>query len=113
MESKEDFDAYSDNVMEYEYDLGAGWEHSFTLMGRAPMDRTIVCLAGEGNGPPEHCAGTNGFEEFKMEVGHELDEGYDPHEWDIQLVNQGLDEIEWVIEHYRQLEREEMEEQYH
>jgi hypothetical protein len=104
------FDAYGDKFMEYEYDLGAGWEHSITLIGRAPRNPTIVCLAGEGNGPPEDCGGTCGFEGLKEGVDREFWGDYDPHEWDIGLVSQRLERIEWVIRQYKEMKREEMEE---
>ncbi|KAL2066418.1 hypothetical protein VTL71DRAFT_2489 [Oculimacula yallundae] len=72
--------------MLYEYDLGAGWEHQITLLGRADPSLVramqvsnlrvttgvehsnqakVMCLSGEGGPLKEDCGGTHGWDLLK------------------------------------------------
>ncbi|KAI0150837.1 hypothetical protein GGR57DRAFT_504143 [Xylariaceae sp. FL1272] len=63
----------------WEYDYGAGWEHSITLMGRDDQrfrrslrispaaELPAVCLAGEGHSAEENC-GPESWREWKRKA---------------------------------------------
>lgn len=106
----------------YEYDLGAGWEHAVSFIGRAdPMMRRqmhiseeapVVCLGGEGHRCAEDCGGSHGWGELKelLKRGRDDVEGrmrwympmlgirdpaeFNPYEWDVKKVNEALARIE-------------------
>ena len=86
----------------YTYDFGDDWVHLIVVEDRIDNhDRNHpVCLAGEGNTPPEDVGGEPGFEEFleimadKEHPEYEnlkswgIRQGY--HDFDIELVNRRL-----------------------
>ncbi|KAI4212705.1 MAG: hypothetical protein LQ351_004596 [Letrouitia transgressa] len=107
----------------YEYDMGDGWQHDITVLGRAdpslhamlgvPEDEEVkvLCLAGEGHPCAEDCGGEPGWEDlkgaFKKRNGDKSRrewyktmcsngdrKGLDPWKWSIFDVNDGLREIE-------------------
>lgn len=57
--------AYRDRHLQYEYDLGDGWEHAITHIGRAPRTEKFVCVGGEGHGAAEDAGGPFGWDELK------------------------------------------------
>jgi hypothetical protein len=86
----------------YNYDFGDGWEHQILFEGVIDNYEWNypVCLAGEGNTPPEDVGGEGGYEEFlaitsdenhpeyKFMVSWGMRQGY--HDFDIEMVNRRL-----------------------
>lgn len=107
----------------YEYDMGDGWTHQITLLGRAdpglnrsmggPGAPPILCLGGEGHPCAEDCGSAEGWENlkeiftkarkkdpddlknwYKKQCYNGDPKGLDPWKWDILEVNDGLGEME-------------------
>jgi len=90
----------------YEYDFGDGWQHDIVLEQVIPDDGKLkypVCLKGKMNCPPEDCGGVWGYYamlEILEQPDHEEYESYlewlggdfDPREFDIEYVNELLQE---------------------
>ncbi len=90
--------------MVYEYDFGDGWEHAIVLEKVLTLDsktRYPLCLDGARACPPEDCGGVPGYADFLQAIrspDHEDHEEmlewiggeFDPEEFDLELVNQGL-----------------------
>ncbi len=108
--------------LEYEYDMGDGWTHQITLLGRAdpglhramggPDAPAILCLGGEGHPCAEDCGSSPGWENlkeiftkprtkdpdnlkawYKRTCANGDPKGLDPWKWDIFEVNEGLGEV--------------------
>ncbi|KAI9850073.1 MAG: hypothetical protein M1838_006153 [Thelocarpon superellum] len=104
----------------YLYDMGDGWQHLITCLGRAnsysakalgsPEDTKMVCLAGEGHPCAEDCGGPVGWEILKasftgrshvgdFEVGEEQAE--ERRDWYTSYCANGdpagLDPYKWGI----------------
>jgi len=91
----------------YEYDFGDSWEHEIVLEKiLAPDSRTRypACLGGARACPPEDCGGVGGYANFLEAISdpdHEEHEEmlewiggeFDPEQFDVDLVNQGLKTI--------------------
>lgn len=86
----------------YKYEFGDGWEHRILLekiIDNYEMNYP-VCLAGEGNSPPEDVGGEPGYEAFLAIMGDPshtdyaeisswaIAQGYE--DFDIEMVNRGL-----------------------
>ncbi|QUR69572.1 plasmid pRiA4b ORF-3 family protein [Mycobacterium spongiae] len=52
---------------EYHYDMGDGWIHDVTVLGRG--DATPGCVRGDGSCPPEDCGGPSGYAELLDVLG--------------------------------------------
>lgn len=63
-------------TLTYEYDMGDGWEHEISVLGRADshlgdalgvneFNQKILCISGEGHGCAEDCGGPPGWENLK------------------------------------------------
>jgi hypothetical protein len=52
------------NTIHYNYDLGDGWEHVITCIGRSEPTTNFVCLDGEGHGCAEDVGGWFGWKEL-------------------------------------------------
>lgn len=90
--------------LQYEYDLGDGWEHLLQLEEvKQPEPKVTypVCLKGKGACPPEDCGGVWGYEhllEVIADPEHEeheellewLGEDFDAEEFDLEGVNSVL-----------------------
>lgn len=105
--------------LQYEYDMGDGWEHQILLFGRAQPGlhrefglkedgrKRVLCLDGQGHPCAEDCGSTGGWEnlkkEFKKQKGDRYlkdwykntcangdPKGLDPYKWSILDVNDGL-----------------------
>ncbi len=62
-----DFKFRAGERFSYEYDFGDRWWHDIRLERIVPFDpkrRYPVCVAGEGNCPPEDCGGPPGYESY-------------------------------------------------
>jgi hypothetical protein len=108
--------------LEYEYDMGDGWTHQITVLGRAnpglhrsmagPDAPAILCLGGEGHPCAEDCGSLPGWENLKeiftMPRKKDPDNlkawyksmcangdptGLDPWKWDIYEVNEALGQL--------------------
>lgn len=118
-----DGEEYRDKVMvQYEYDMGDGWEHSITFLGRAQPsmrkamgileDIQTLCLGGEGHPCAEDCGGPSGWQNLKevfnkkgkkdpdgLKEWYRGDcdngdpKGLDPYKWEILDVNDILQQI--------------------
>lgn len=95
--------------LRYEYDFGDGWEHRVTLqkiLPRDPAAQLPVCTGGKRRCPPEDSGGVWGYYD-KLEVIEDKDHpeheeivdwmgpNFDPEEFDIEDVNDGLRSIDW------------------
>ncbi|MCS5422514.1 MULTISPECIES: plasmid pRiA4b ORF-3 family protein [Psychrilyobacter] len=92
----------------YEYDFGDGWEHKIILEKILPFDSEMklpVCIKGKRACPPEDCGGIWGYEhllEIISDPTHEeykemtewLGREFDPTNFDLELINELLEEIE-------------------
>jgi hypothetical protein len=88
----------------YEYDFGDSWEHILLLEKILSAEIDVqypVCLKGKRACPPEDVGGIWGYEEFLEAIAdpeHEKHEEYlewiggdfDPEEFDLEEVNEGL-----------------------
>jgi hypothetical protein len=95
--------------VKYEYDFGDGWKHDIVLEKILPDDektKVPVCIKGKMNCPPEDCGGIWGYYdmlEILKQPKHEEYESYiewlgdefDPEEFDIELVNELLEEEDY------------------
>jgi hypothetical protein len=93
----------------YEYDFGDGWEHSVVLEKIVPREKSTyypVCMDGKRNCPPEDCGGPGGYADLLEITGnpkHEeyremiewLGEGFDPEEFDIDTINELLQDKDY------------------
>jgi hypothetical protein len=86
----------------YKYDFGDGWEHRI-LIEKVIDNYEVnypICLAGEGNTPPEDVGGEPGYKEFLKIIADQthtdyahmkrwgVGQGY--KDFDIEMVNRGL-----------------------
>lgn len=94
----------------YIYDFGDDWIHRIVLEKiQAEPIKKPVCLTGKGACPPEDCGGVWGYEdmkailadpkheeyeEMKEWLGIEKDEEWDPEEFDIEEINEVLQDFE-------------------
>lgn len=90
--------------MVYEYDFGDSWEHEVIVEKIVPAEEGVYyprCLAGENACPPEDVGGVWGYADFLKAIedpDHEehesyldwVGEGFDPKEFDLELVNKRL-----------------------
>ena len=90
----------------YIYDFGDDWNHKIVLEKLVPDDIiSPVCLTGKGTCPPEDCGGAWAYEnlktiladpsheeyaEMKEWLGLDEDEGWDADDFDLDSVNQVL-----------------------
>lgn len=87
--------------IEYEYDLGDGWEHELAVEAAGAADATATypaCIAGEGACPPEDSGGPGGFADLKEllagppsaerdEMREWVGADYDPARFDLAGAN--------------------------
>ena len=90
----------------YEYDFGDSWEHKILLEKILPYDSKIalpVCLKGKRACPPEDCGGIWGYEELLQTISNPkhpdhdemlewLGGEFDPEEFDLEEINEDLEE---------------------
>ena len=90
----------------YEYDFGDSWEHKILLEKILPDDgKTVlpVCIKGKRACPPEDCGGIWGYEELLQTISNPkhpdhdemlewLGGKFDPEEFDIEEINEDLEE---------------------
>ncbi|WP_167578654.1 plasmid pRiA4b ORF-3 family protein [Jeotgalibacillus proteolyticus] len=102
LEKGEKLSDYLPGEMLYIYDLGDSWQH------RIVVEETIddydvnypICLAGEGERPPEDVGGEGGYEEFLKVMADPTHSDYEHlkdwsedqfiDEFDLEMVNRGL-----------------------
>lgn len=104
----------------YEYDMGDGWTHQITLLGRADKGLNmalggkdapkVLCLGGEGHPCAEDCGSEPGWENlketfrkargdkdlknwYKTQCTNGDPKGLDPYKWDILDINDQLRKI--------------------
>jgi len=95
----------------YDYDFGDGWEHVVVLEKIHPLGflESPLVVAGVMACPPEDCGGLGGYYELldilvnPNHANHEmmldwLGEGFDPVEFDIDLVNEELKNLKLELE---------------
>ena len=102
---------FKDEVFQYEYDFGDGWEHTIKVEDFLDIDNKHgypVCIAGLMACPPEDCGGIQGFyryleilkdkkhPEYK-ELKRWMPRGYDPARFDKEKVNKQLDKLDKYI----------------
>ena len=92
--------------IQYEYDFGDGWLHEIELEQILPVDPAIkypVCIEGKNNCPPEDCGGPWGYMDLLeaaknkrskayKEYKEWLGEDFDPEEFDMNEINELLQE---------------------
>ena len=97
---------YEKQKFHYDYDFGDGWEHSIVLEKIIPKGKNKnypVCIGGKRNCPPEDCGGSGGYAdllEIIKDPGNEeyeemmdwLGGGFDPEEFNIDDINESLQE---------------------
>lgn len=90
----------------YEYDFGDGWIHDIVLEAvLSPEGGEFYpkCTGGKRHCPPEDCGGVWGYAELLKAISNPkhpdysqmmewLGEGFDPEDFDIDQVNEGLKE---------------------
>lgn len=85
----------------YVYDLSDEWRHIIQVERRLPVENAAMllrdglaprCIGGEFRGPPEDAGGPDGFQTMLAES--KLPAGYDPENFDEEVVNARLAEIE-------------------
>lgn len=94
----------------YIYDFGDDWDHKITL--EKILDGNLdlpICLAGNGQCPPEDCGGIGGFAVFKEAInnpshpeyeelrellGFDEEDFWDENEFNIEEVNELLQDFE-------------------
>ena len=106
--------------LQYEYDMGDGWEHEIVLLGRAQprlnhayglkTEGNVLCLDGQGHPCAEDCGSEPGWEnlkdQFKKAKGDKYlkdwyknscvngdRKGLDPWKWSILDVNDELQKV--------------------
>jgi hypothetical protein len=93
----------------YDYDFGDGWEHTLVLEKIIPKEKNKkypMCIAGKRNCPPEDCGGPGGYEGMLEIIKDPSDEeyeemmdwlggDYDPEEFDIDSINELLQEKDY------------------
>lgn len=103
------FKIFTGNVRNllYVYDFGDNWVHEITLEAFSDArDEKVFCLSGKGNCPPEDCGGCYGYEimknvfrtapesdeadSYRDWLGLDIDETWDPKEFDLDDVNLSL-----------------------
>ncbi len=91
-------------VLEYEYDLGDGWEHELVfedVLAPDPNQKLPLCLAGERACPPEDVGGVRGYADFldaiRLRDHPEHDQymewsggSFDPERFNMKAVNSAL-----------------------
>lgn len=95
----------------YEYDFGDSWEHEIWLKGIREYDSEeqpcLKVVKGVGQCPPEDCGGVGGYayllsllqkkrksaDDKERLEWYDLDETFDPNEFDLDWAQTGLDEI--------------------
>jgi hypothetical protein len=94
----------------YEYDFGDGWEHEVIVEKIMPIDPKAKyphCLKGKRACPPEDVGGVWGFERFLEAMKNPMHEEhdsyiswwggqYDPEAFNLDKINQGLQEIDQI-----------------
>ncbi len=92
------------NSLNYEYDMGDGWEHKIVLEKILPFDSKAdlpQCIKGKRACPPEDCGGIWGYESLLEILGnkkhpeHEdmlewLGGDFDPDYFDLDEINKQL-----------------------
>ena len=97
----------------YEYDFGDSWVHDVQLqriLPARPSKKYPSCIAGKGVCPPEDCGGTEGYKELLVKwrkskderthdeneelLWYQMDDHYDPEEFDPSLVSFEIFELE-------------------
>lgn len=105
----------SKEKINYEYDFGDGWRHKILVEKFLPADPKLkypVCIGGKLNCPPEDCGGVGGFYHLlgilddknhpeREEMIEWLGDEYDSTEFDIDLVNEELSELDNYIQEYK------------
>jgi Plasmid pRiA4b ORF-3-like protein len=94
----------------YEYDFGDGWDHQVVLEKILPVEPKIkypCCIKGKRCCPPEDVGGIWGYQSFlaalndknhpehadSMERLEWIGDSFDPEEFDLAEVNEGLAEL--------------------
>jgi hypothetical protein len=93
----------------YIYDFGDDWIHKILLEKLVPEPvKSPVCLDGKGTCPPEDCGGPWGYENLKVILadpmheeyldtkewlGLDEDEEWDANEFDMEQVNESLQDM--------------------
>jgi hypothetical protein len=91
----------------YEYDFGDGWEHEIKVEKVFAPESEVRyprCLAGKRACPPEDCGGPYGYRhllDVLRDAGHPehaemrewAREDFDPEEFDLDDVNEGLRQV--------------------
>jgi hypothetical protein len=99
--------APADSMLRYDYDFGDGWEHLVEVVAVTPYDANVppvACLAGARACPPEDCGGPLGYEHLIDAIRDPDDaehdemvlwagEGFDPAAFDLDAVNQRLEQL--------------------
>ncbi|MFM7470989.1 MAG: plasmid pRiA4b ORF-3 family protein [Nodosilinea sp.] len=96
----------------YIYDAARGWRHKIILESiltlPAESDQgSVLCLAGEGSGPPEFCEGVWGYGELLERLNDHDDPEYDqlwqqvgydfdPYAFNLDTLNQQLRGMPWL-----------------
>ena len=95
--------------IKYEYDFGDSWIHDVILEKILPFDKKTtlpVCITGKGCCPPEDCGGIPGYEHMLKVMSNPKDKeykemkewlggGYDPEDFDIEVINKGLQQEDY------------------
>ncbi|MBV9661848.1 MAG: plasmid pRiA4b ORF-3 family protein [Acidimicrobiales bacterium] len=99
--------APADSVLEYDYDLGDGWEHLVEVIAVEAYDATVppvAVLDGARAAPPEDSGGPQGYEHLldalaePTDVEHDevmawLGDGFDPERFDPVQINRRLEPL--------------------
>jgi len=97
-----------DKKFVYDYDFGDGWEHDVLIEKVLPVEPGAVCpvcLKGKRACPPEDVGGPWGYENFLKAISNSdhpehdkylewIGGGFDPEAFDLDEVNDGLQDIE-------------------
>ena len=73
----EDYFSATNDLAEYAYDFGDGWEHALAFEGAFPRREDAsypVCVDGRRACPPEDCGGVWGYEEMLQALADPSDE---------------------------------------
>lgn len=85
----------------YTYDFGDSWEHDILIEKASPppaAPRSVACVAGKRNCPPEDCGGPPGYDALlaalaapeepeSREILEWVDEDYDPEEFSLDSAD--------------------------